>query len=228
MSQRVESKFIVSESALDALLGELQGDYVVLSAGAATVARYQSLYFDTDGLDFFHAHRRGRRLRHKVRVRHYPDRQLSTLEIKMRRSDRQTTKVRQPRRYADCTLRSEDLEFVRTHIPVIGPLLPQVCVEYRRLTMLGVRTLERVTIDVDLHAAGPTRSTALRGAAVIEIKQLRACSHTRAVTALRRLDPLARGVSKYCAAIATTRPEAHVGRIGYQLRALNTVGTWVN
>jgi hypothetical protein len=153
---------------------------------------------------------------------------LSTLEIKMRRSDRQTTKVRHPRRYADCTLRSEDLEFVSRYIPVVGPLLPQVWVEYRRLTMLGVRTLERVTIDVDLHVAGSARPTALRGAAIVEIKQLRACGHTRALTALRRLDPLARGVSKYCAAIAATRPEVRVGRIGYQLRALKTVGTWVN
>lgn len=228
MSQRVESKFIVPEGALEALLHELREEYVVLTAGTATVATYRSLYFDTDGLDFFHAHRRGRRVRHKVRVRHYPDRQLSTLEIKMRRSDRQTSKVRHPRPYADCTLTSADLELVSTYIPVNGMLSPQVWVEYRRLTLLGVRTLERVTIDVDFHAASHVRPTALQGAAIIEIKQPRMLSHTRAMTALRRLDPLTRGVSKYCAAIAATRPEVHVGRIGYQLRALNRVGTWGN
>ena len=75
--RRVDSKFIAHQDTLDRIMPELQAHYAALRVPTGFVARYHNQYLDLPGLRYFHDHRRGRRVRHKVRFRHYPDRLLS-------------------------------------------------------------------------------------------------------------------------------------------------------
>lgn len=228
MQVRAESKFVLADDMLSGFVDRLGRDYVVLAAGEQRVAAYCSLYFDTPDLSCFHAHRRGRRLRHKVRVRHYPDRELSVLEVKMRRSEHVTVKARLVRRFGDSVLGSDDLAFVRGHVMVPAPLVPQVWVTYRRLTLLGVRASERITVDVDVTVRRGTREARLLGAAIVEVKQPRLQLRSAAVVALRQSDARSGSVSKYCAALAVLCPDLRVNRMRPDLRALKEVGAWVS
>lgn len=225
---RAESKFVLAAGAIASFVDRLGCDYLVLPAGQQRVATYCSLYFDTPDLAFFHAHRCGRRVRHKVRVRHYPDRELSVLEVKMRRSEHLTTKARMERRFGDCTLGPADLAFVRAHVASPAALLPQVWVSYRRLTLLGVHVNERVTIDVGVTAWRDARQARLRDVAIVEIKQPRLSRGSAAMTALRQLGGRPGGVSKYCAALVATRADLPANRVRSDVRALKRVGTWVS
>lgn len=224
MERRIESKFPMPAAAAEALLPALKGDYAVLPAGGVLVAAYQSLYFDTIDLEFFHAHRRGRRVRHKVRIRHYPDRQVSFLEVKVRHGEGATWKVRREREFGNCQLDPGDLAFIRSHGAARRELVPQAWIDYRRITLLNARTAERVTIDLELQLSRGGRQRSLRDVAVVEVKQLQLDRDTAVMRALRGAGRRNGWVSKYCAGVALTSPEVRANRLLVGLRALTAVG----
>ncbi len=228
MQQRAESKFVVSEAAAAALVLALHDDFAVLPAGDALVASYRSLYFDTNALSFFHAHRCGRRIRHKVRIRHYADRELSVLEVKTRRGEYCTAKVRCPREYGDITFGADDLAFVRQHCGPTDDLVPQAWIAYRRVTLLGVRSPERVTFDTHLDLWRVHGHGQFRHAVVIEVKQPRLNHHSVAMTLLRAAGCRPGWMSKYCTAIALTSPGVRANQLMSRMRQLKAVGTWTH
>lgn len=225
LCRRVESKFVIPIAATQALVASLASDYVVLPAGAARVASYRSLYFDTEDLAFFHAQRRGYRLRHKVRIRHYPDRLVSFLEIKMRVGDGLTSKARRPRAYGDDAMSADDLRFVRAHAPVGDDLGPRVRIDYSRITLLNLRCAERVTIDIDLAVSGGVLGDWIRNVAVVEVKQATLDRRSTAMATLRAARWRPGWASKYCIGVACTRPDVRLTRLREGLRAVEAVGT---
>ena len=228
MQQRAESKFVVSEATAAAIVLALRDHFAVLPAGDALVARYRSLYFDTDDLSFFHAHRCGRRVRHKVRVRHYPDRALSVLEVKSRLAEHHTVKCRRPRAYGSNGFDAADLAFVREHCGSTGALLPQAWVSYRRVTLLGLTSPERVTLDLHLDMWRAAGRGQFRRAVVIEVKQPRLDHHGVAMQLLRAAGCRPGWMSKYCTAIALTSPDVRANHLMQRIRQLRTVGTWTH
>jgi VTC domain-containing protein len=218
--RRTDLKFILAPGEAADLLPALEAEYARLTTGNGPVAVYRSLYFDTPDLAFFHAHRRGRRVRHKVRVRHYPDRQLSMLEIKTRRSGLETRKIWVKRDYGDDTLRPADQEFVRAHTGVDRDVLPQAWTRFRRATLLGLSASERVTIDFDLELSWGGRSRTLDAVAIVEVKQWPFLPGSPVLTALRRAGKRPGWASKYCAAIAFTRRNVRANALLPGLRAL--------
>lgn len=228
MERRVESKFAMPAADAEALLPVLKGDYAVLPAGESLVAAYRSLYFDTIDLEFFHAHRRGRRVRHKVRIRHYPDRQVSFLEVKIRHGEGSTSKARREREFGDDQFGPGDLAFVRSYCPAHQELVPQAWIDYRRITLLNARTAERVTIDLELQMSRGGRQRSLRGVAIVEVKQSRLDRDTAVMRALRSAGWRHGWLSKYCAGVALTSPDVRANRLLVGLRALTAVGTWAS
>lgn len=228
LQRRAESKFVMPAAAAEALLPRLKDDYAVLPAGAVLVASYRSLYFDTADLALFHAHRRGRRVRYKVRIRHYPDRRVSFLEVKRRIGAGWTAKVRRERDYGDNQLGPDDQRFVSSNCHVDQEMLPQAWIDYRRVTLLNKGTAERVTIDFDLCLSRGSCEVSLHDAAVVEVKQSRLDRDTAAMVALRQSGWRTSPASKYCAGIALTSPEVRANRLQVGLRALKAVGTWAS
>ena len=86
LQKRVDSKFILHERALEPLFFHLSQDYAIVLSNKNRIARYQNTYFDTAEYLFLREHHRGRRPRYKIRIRHYPDRELSFLECKKKLS----------------------------------------------------------------------------------------------------------------------------------------------
>lgn len=222
--KRTDTKFIVPARVLDPLLERMSGHYAVLWAGDLQVAEYRTLYFDTDELRCFHDHRRGRRARHKVRIRHYPDRQCTYLEIKTKSVDEVTHKHRRRRPYGDSTLDTEGRQFAEKHTGLPGSALDaQVWTNFRRVTLIGLEIDERVTIDIDLDlhvATAPDAPVSLGNLAIVEVKQSPFSARTPAMLALRAAGLRPGSASKYCAGIAFTRPGLRVNRLLPTLRAM--------
>lgn len=223
MQRRCESKFAMPAGGAAALLPQLARDYALLPAGRAAIATYRTVYFDTAELDFFHAHRCGRRIRHKVRIRHYPERAVSFLEVKTRLGENRSVKARRVHAYGDDRLDANDLDFVRARIAVRTPLLPQAWTDFRRVTLLGTDREERVTIDLDLRVRTAARAAALDGLAVVEVKQSKVDRGSAAWEALRRAGWREGWASKYCVGIALTRPEVKAARLLAGVRVLEGV-----
>jgi hypothetical protein len=180
------------------------------------------LYFDTPELTFFHDHRRGRRNRQKIRIRHYPDRRVTFLEVKTKRNPDLTEKDRLKLTYDQTELGEREFEFlsrvVRT--PLDG-LAPAVWTNFYRATLLGTDSNERITIDMELTLQAGSTTIRIGDTAIVEVKQQPLCMMTPVVRALRDDRIRKRSASKYCAGIALIRPEIRHNRFLPMLRALN-------
>jgi hypothetical protein len=158
-----------------------------------------------------------------VRARHYLDRRLTFLEVKTRRSELQTMKTRLERDFGDDELDSEDQAFVDLHTQIGRNVLPQAWTDFRRLMLFGIRTNERVTIDLDLVVGADARSESLGDVAVVEVKQWPYDRSTPVMSALRARGSRPGWLSKYCVAIARTRPGVRLHRLLPGLRALDRI-----
>ncbi len=223
--RRADTKFTLPAAQLPAIAAALARDYAVLGVpGGGALATYRSLYFDTADLRCFHDHRRGRRVRHKVRIRHYPDRRLSFVEVKARRNERVADKHRLPIAYGQGWLGAPERAFLRGHVGYADALRPQLWIDYRRITLLGLAAPERVTIDVELEVArvdGARRP--LGPLAIIEVKQASWSAHTPVMRALAAAGLREGSSSKYVAAVACLRPEARKNRLLPALRAFERI-----
>jgi hypothetical protein len=204
LQQRVDRKFAMSRSLVPAFVGALTDSHRLLRAAGQPAATYDTCYFDTDDCRLFHEHRRGRVPRFKVRIRHQVERQLSFLEIKHKRHDGVTTKYRSPRAFRDTRLDEEAAEFIGRYAPVPALLLhPALWLTFRRATLLGVRSEERLTVDWDFQFRRSDRLIEWPRLAIVEIKLPRSHHQSPAVRSLRRLGVRETRVSKYCLGMAT-------------------------
>jgi len=220
LRRRTDSKFVMPPASAAALLSSLTGEYALLGTGNGPLASYRTLYFDTPELDCFHAQRRGCRVRHKVRVRHYVDRRVTSLEVKTRVSELETVKVWRERAYDESELSADDQAFVSGRTGILRPMVPQVWTGFRRVTLLGIEATERVTVDLDLGVERGGRRRSLAGIAVVEVKQWPLDRGTAVMSALRAAGARSGWMSKYCAAVAFTRPQVRCHPLLPALRAL--------
>jgi hypothetical protein len=225
LQRRSDTKFVLPEAMLPYLVAALSGQYAAL----APPDLYRTLYFDTLELDLFHDHRRGRRVRHKVRLRSHPKRDKHFLEIKTRRSGLLTVKFRQPRLSGDPTLTRADREFIAAHTGLTRPVAAQVGNEYRRMTLVGLRANERVTVDRCLRygmpdfpgPGAPIRS--FEGLAIVEVKQWPFSRRTPVMSALKSLGLRPGWASKYCIGILSTHMGLRGNRLLPGMRALEAL-----
>ena len=186
---------------------------------------YSTLYYDTEDLRSFHDHRRGRRLRHKIRIRHYPDRAISYLEIKSKRSDLVTHKHRIRIPYRSEELGDEQVAFLRGHLGTLADdLRPELRVNYRRVGLLGLRTDERVTIDLELDFIDLDGNVSQMGdVAIVEVKQSAASRCSPITRRLAAAGLREQSLSKYTTAIALTRTGVRRNRLLPDLKAVERI-----
>jgi hypothetical protein len=210
--KRVDRKYTLAVHLVEPILASLGDAYGVLRAGSSLAARYRTIYFDTPELQLYHAHRRGRSERHKIRIRHHVDREMSFVEVKHRNALGQSVKSVLPRPFGVSTLDDEALMFIERHSPVAArTLAPRVWVTFRRITLVGYELDERITIDCNLEYGNDDKSERWPAAAIAEIKQGRRANHTPSIQALRDGRVAERSISKYC--VATTRLTGAPGNV---------------
>lgn len=200
--ERTDSKFVVGERGLPRMLDQLLESYGVVLAGGSAVASYETLYFDTPELGCYRDHLRGVRPRHKVRIRRYLDRGVCFLEVKSKLG-RVTDKHRVARRFDDMSLATDDVGFVAAHCDVSADaLVPQLWTNFSRVTLVGVRTNERITIDSDIEVVRGDRRALLEGVVIVEVKQSPFSMFTPVMKALRAAGHRPVSASKYCTGTA--------------------------
>jgi hypothetical protein len=202
--QRVDRKYTIAAHHVEPILARLGDAYGVLRAGNSVAARYRTIYFDTPELDLYHAHRRGRAERYKVRIRHHLDREMSFVEVKHRNALGRSIKSVLPKPCGVSTLDEEAQAFIERHCPIpVRRLAPRVWITYRRITLVGYELDERITIDCNLEYGDGCKSERWPAAAIAEVKQARRANDTPSIRALRGIRVRERSISKYC--VATTR-----------------------
>ena len=226
---RTDVKFVTTPPLALAVAARLAETCAVLSAGEALVASYRTVYFDTDDLACYHDHRRGRRLRQKIRVRHYEGRRLSMLEVKSSSRDVGTDKLRRSHGYGDDELSAEERGFLQQRLGCRGTLEPRVSIVMRRVTLVSRERPERLTIDLDIGFAGLAAGRfVLRNMAILELKQARPDPRSPSLQVVRELGVRAGWASKYCIGVALTRPGVRRGLLADRLRRFKEAAEWVS
>lgn len=224
---RVDRKFVTNWKKVTQFVAQLDQHYHVLPTEGRAWARYETCYFDTDGLDAFHEHIRGRRPRFKIRVRRHVERRRAFLEIKRKGADDRTEKFRLDRDYSLGDLTPDELLFVAQHTPFDPQRLrTSVWTNFCRATLLGVETEERITIDLDLRFERNGEEKLNENLAIIELKQRRLSNSTPAARFLHELHIRESSLSKYCAGVANLHEGARPKYKDLLLKRLSRLEQW--
>jgi hypothetical protein len=209
---RLDRKYVLAATDLPHLLDRMPADVRALQIDGRRTFGYRSIYFDTAGLDSFHAAAHRRRRRFKVRVRTYLDSGLDSVEVKTRGSRGVTVKERMPyagdgsdlgrdgRAYAAEVLSGAGID------PHVRDLRPVMATFYRRNTLYVPSTGSRVTIDTGLAwQLADGRTVVMPRSVIVETKSGRAASDVDRL--LRSLGHRPVSISKYATGLAALRPE---------------------
>lgn len=199
--RRTDSKYVMMRSELPAMLRALAGNYECLTAAGKPVARYATVYFDTPDRRFLMDHLRGRRPRSKLRVRHYPDRQLSFLEVKRKTAANRTDKTQLRREFGGNGLSAAEARWAHAETGVDAELRAVAWTTCQRVTLLRRGYAARVTIDLNVTLGAAAGSHTLLDRVLVEVKQDRVRRDEILSLALRAAHARPVGLSKYVAAM---------------------------
>lgn len=205
LQTRIDKKYLIPVATLGTLVRALEPSLTVLEIDGQHAFDYESVYFDTPGLQLYRDHVQGRRHRYKVRTRHYLNSGLCLLEVKAKGGRTQTVKHRLPwtqdhsRRIVGSGLDFVD-GFLRGR-PEADSLIPVVTSRYRRATLVDFEHGLRITCDIDLEFDASGRGFVVpAGHVLVETKSRTGRAEPDRL--LHRLGARDLSVSKYCAGIA--------------------------
>ena len=208
LMNRIDTKFLTTEATLVHVLEDAAArGYRALETEGTRISAYDTLYYDTPGLQMFLDHHNRRLVRQKVRTRTYVGSGQTFLEIKRKNNHGRTKKKRTeipPADFRDFSAEPAARQLLEKYsafpAEVLSPALETL---FRRITLVNAARTERLTIDTDLrfHNARNGREASLQDAVIIELKQDgRAASEMKDILLDHRVKPAR--LSKYC--IGTT------------------------
>ena len=223
LQTRVDRKYLVPATAVDALLTDVAPHVQVLQIGTLRTFAYESVYFDTADLLTYHlaAHRRRRRF--KVRTRTYLDSAQCWLEVKTRGARGATVKNRlpyDPDRAADLRPGGWYVETVLADAGIhgvdAGTLHPVLLTRYLRTTLFLPASSSRVTIDTHLTWDDGEHLVTVPHLAVVETKTGSCASPLDRMLWASGARPVR--ISKYATGLAALRPDLPATRWRRTLR----------
>ena len=219
--KRVDTKFICRTDEIPNLLGRLHADqYGVARHANGELFAYTNQYFDTPERDFLREHHRGRRPRFKVRLRHHQSRELSYFELKEKRPNGTTNKVRVPIAYQSKALGPIESDILPKHGCRLETLEESMQIGFDRIMLVGLRTEERITIDSGVWFSDASRRERIDNLAIVEVKQARFKARSPIMQALRHQHAFQLRVSKYITGAQLLWPDIRLNRYNNRLRML--------
>lgn len=207
LMDRMDTKFAFHISQLPEALSMIRPFYRALDISGKRMARYKTLYYDTPDMQLYTLHHNGKLNRYKVRHRTYLDSGLGFLEVKHKTNKGRTIKDRITEKTPLPAWDHEAASFLGQKTPYgAASLVPTVCINYSRITLVSKSSSERLTIDLDLEFDRNGVVSSLGQLVIAEVKQEKAqASHY--IDTMKHLRIKEGSISKYCMAVAYTYPD---------------------
>jgi len=219
LMNRRDTKFILTRENLEALLTDIQTHYRVLDINGDRIHEYKTIYSDTRNFRFYNDHHRGKRGRIKIRTRSYVGSGLHFLEIKQKNKTGDTNKTRMKTESLESHLSQQHMDFIEEVIGERPELIPVLYSSFSRITLVGINSPERITIDtdIDFNDKGPIAKGSEK-LVIVEVKQSKQNRSSAMVQALRahKIRPLS--ISKYCIGLSSKHP--HLKRNSFKRKYL--------
>jgi len=198
LMKRTDTKFVISKSQLYEVLEEVKTNYSVLEINKNRVMTYSSLYFDTEDNQFYNHHHNGKNNRTKIRQRKYIESNLCFLEIKQKNGKGETNKSRIKIPDFETNLSQNSIKFIEETTSKEYHLKPSLWNSFNRITLVNIKTKERVTVDLNLSYNIDETNKSYENIVVIEVKQERFNRNSKIVKTLKSLKEHPYSISKYC------------------------------
>lgn len=206
LMNRVDTKFVFSKDHLAEILPILLKGYKILEIDGIRLNSYDSLYFDTPELKYYHDHHNGKPNRVKIRIRNYIESNLYFLEVKKKRKGR-TDKKRIPLSGFEENLSEKSRHFIQGVLGHLPSLNPSLQVVFSRITLVSKIADERLTIDLDLTFNWQGEEKKYEDLVVAELKQGRANRESLFFQQMKKNGIRPNRMSKYCVGLLMMRSE---------------------
>ncbi|MBP6624757.1 MAG: polyphosphate polymerase domain-containing protein [Chitinophagaceae bacterium] len=202
LQNRIDTKYILTESELIQLLEGIRENQFVLEIEQNRIFNYQTNYFDTEDFQFFKDHHNGCVNRVKVRSREYVESNLCFYEIKRKlfgtRTDKQRKKI--PSIYDQVP--DEDYKLIQYKRLQNRPIEKKLTNNFQRITLTNKSFTERITIDINIRFTNGKVNIALPNLAVIEVKQGKSDVFSNTIQVLKKLRVHESSFSKYAIGVS--------------------------
>lgn len=200
LMNRFDTKYVFSSARLPSFIKLLTSNYKILEISGERSFQYDTMYLDTSQYLFYNQHVTGKLSRHKVRYRTYESTGETYLEIKKKTNQNRTIKWRIKKSFDSVATDNEASEFIHEYISSDNlDLSPVMRNRFTRITMVGVDTHERITIDFNMDfVAVKGESISLPCITIVEHKSESFACHSPFRSAVLKscIHPV--GFSKYC------------------------------
>ena len=207
LMKRLDSKFVLSLTDLPELLNRIRDQYSLLTIDDETIFDYRTTYYDTEDLETYTDHLRGKSLRHKIRIREYINTNVNYFEIKKKTSSGGTDKVRIKTIVINNNLEDEQIDFIGDHLAKAdGKSYRKILANtFNRITLANPKDKERVTLDFNLGFENENKERTFESLCIVEIKQPRINRLTPIFKELKKMGIRPLRISKYCLGVTCLR-----------------------
>jgi len=223
LQDRVDTKFVLHQSQLPALLVKLENSHQILEVEGCGIQPYQNLYFDDAQLSLYLQHHDKKGNRCKVRLRKYASNNTVFFEVKQKINRQRTIKLRIPHHELNETLSAEALDFFyQTVTTNVGNLRPTLWCDFNRITLVSPGQDERMTVDYDITVRNLKRTVSFDGLALIEVKH--ASNKPSSFNILAKQNKIKKmSISKYTMGLAHLHPELKQNNFRMKLLAVERI-----
>lgn len=223
LMDRTDTKFTFSLNNLRRVLEEVKDKYRVLEIENCRMSTYQTLYYDTADLSLYLKHHAGKLNRYKIRHRTYVESKLGFLEVKFKNNKGRTIKERIKKQEVPKEWGLETSEFLSKKTP-FNPevLIPNIWVNYKRITLVNNENAERVTIDTDLEFVNKEFTEKMNNLVIAEVKQDKR-KGSSFLEVMKKLRIREGSISKYCLGVAVTNKAVKKNNFKEKLISLNHI-----
>lgn len=205
---RTDTKFTFRFDRLEGVLESVKDDYYVLEASGTRVTDYESLYFDTPGMDLYLRHHNERLNRFKVRYRRYINSDLSFFEVKFKNNKNRTIKTRVKRKRVEDQILGSSKDLLESESWLkADQLVPALWIYYSRITLVSKNLDERLTIDIGLTFSDSTKEKCFDELVIAELKQDKFNRNSFFAKEMINQRIPERSMSKYCFGVTQIYPD---------------------
>lgn len=219
---RKDRKYLVTPGQLTDVLDSVPAEMKVLCIEGSRWFNYESLYFDTPGLDSYRLAATRRNSRFKVRARTYLQSGDTMVEVKTKDRRGRTVKHREAYSHEAGSLTDAARRFAKEFDPVspyAAELVPLLTSVYQRATVVFPNSGFRATIDASFGAVGEGGIATLDDHLILETKTSGKPSILDRELWKHGIRPVK--ISKYATGLAALRPDLPANRWHRVLKQLS-------
>ena len=230
LMNRIDTKYVADIRKIEELLRiAASSGYRIQEIDGRTNMPYYTRYYDTEDVQMFYQHHRGKKNRQKIRVRRYEGSATPPfIEIKTKNNKGRTRKKRVA--MDDDRELTPYFDFLNGNSEYdASSLIPHIENHFYRITLVNPDMTERVTIDSNLefHNLVTDRRVNLDKIGIIEWKRDGRNCTSELDSILKDLRIHQSGFSKYCIGMAVTNPELRQNRLKKKLRMINRINPFM-